>query len=361
MIIGDEHARFLFGGRAECGGVLVFGGIFFRGGIGCGESLLAQDTFDGKSGNDARAAIEDGDDLQTPGKLPHALAHALDSDAGPFRAEGLRSVGTDFHADTVINDFEGHFFSVRIHADDRGGAIGVAMNIGKAFLHNAEEGDFGFGRQAQQIRGNVHGDTDSGAAFKTLRVPMKRGGQAEFVKQGRVQEIGKSPDLTGNLVGERLAVACDRKDGRIIVQFTEHLREIHGLQGEFLAGDVVQVARDTTAFIVLNAHGVCGEAAEGLGLALFLGNVRDGQEDQIFALVRFDATGVDAHGAGAEMRKVVTDFEIVGALIVLDDVVEQGAEGGDIPLPFAEIVNELAFGFLRGDLEQAAEGGIRRA
>ena len=282
----------------------------------------------------------------------------MNADAGTFGAESFRSFGTDFHALAVVNNFEGHFFGVHVDANDCGGAIGVAMDVGEAFLHDAEQSDFGFRGKAHQVRGDIHGDADSGAGFKPLRVPMEGGTEAEFIEQRRVQQIGKSADLAGDLVGEGLALARNREKSGIIVQFAQHLGEIHGLQREFLAGDVVQVAGDAAAFVVLYAHGIGGKAAQGFGLALFLGSILDGQKDEVFARMGFDAAGVDAHGAGAEMREVVTDFEIVGALIVQDDLVKQSAKGGNVPLLFAEIVNQLSFRFRGGNPEEAAKGGI---
>ncbi len=113
--------------------------------------------------------------------------------------------------------------------------------------------------------------------------------------------------------------------------------------------------------VVLNVLHQGGET--GLDLVTFplgpppLGHVLEGQQDPVVALLR-EPAGVEQHHLVPDVREIVRQLEIVDHRIVWEDLLEQGAQARNVPLPVAQVVEKPAFGVLRQNLKCAVEGAV---
>src|ERR1700722_2893168 len=185
-------------------------------------------------------------------ELGHAFAHAGDADAEARLAAMGGAVGRNDHAAAEVGDFEGD--ALRIFAEDDLGALaaGVALDVGEAFLGDAEERGFGNLGKAPKTGEEFEGSFDAVAFAEPVDVFLERGGEAEVVEQRWMEEVGEGADFAGHLL-EKFAGLFERA----VRGFVERLRglpelgeaEIYGENG--LGHAVVQFAADAAALFVL--------------------------------------------------------------------------------------------------------------
>ena len=75
-------------------------------------------------------------------------------------------------------------------------------------------------------------------------------------------------------------------------------------------------------------------------------------------LARLQLAGVEQHHPAADGREGVLQLEVVEDGALGDDVLEQGPQGGDVPLAVAQLVDEAVLGLLGGDVEGLVEGAV---
>ena len=68
-------------------------------------------------------------------------------------------------------------------------AAGMAMNIGKTFLHNTKQRHFHLAGKPAKTLGNAQLDLQIAAPLQTLYVPTNRFGQTILIKKRRMQQI----------------------------------------------------------------------------------------------------------------------------------------------------------------------------
>ncbi len=150
-----------------------------------------------ESGGDDGSAIGAGSNFEFAAKLAHALRHSLDANAETI--DGANAAGPGgLHADAKVTNFERDFLWRGFHSNGGFWAFGIAMDVSKRFLKNAENGDFGIGGQSSNFGGHVSFDDDAGSARETGNKPFHGGRETQFVQQGRMQQIGKRTDFRGD-------------------------------------------------------------------------------------------------------------------------------------------------------------------
>src|SRR5258708_161534 len=87
-----------------------------------------------------------------------------------------------------------------LHADGRGAAARMAMNVGQTFLHNAKEGNFQVTRQATEILGQLQIDIDLAALAESVDIPLQSRFQADLIEQRGMQKMRDGPNLDGELL-----------------------------------------------------------------------------------------------------------------------------------------------------------------
>ena len=63
------------------------------------------------------------------------------------------------------------------------------MDIGKTFLHYAENGSFHFGGEAPKIGAELEVDRNPASFRKSFHKPLKGGGQTRLIQQRRMQQV----------------------------------------------------------------------------------------------------------------------------------------------------------------------------
>ena len=109
--------------------------------------------------------------------------------------------------------------------------------------------------------------------------------------------------------------------------------------------------------------GLLGGPVEPVALPLqplAVGDVLDGEEEQLILAPRREAAGVEEHRLRADVLEIVLDLEILERAVRRDDVLQERPQGRDVPLAVPEVVDESADGLGRGDPEGLVEGAIRR-
>src|ERR1700686_712077 len=95
-----------------------------------------------------------GPEFQRAAKLPKTFSHA--SNANPGSAGGVHFLllfGGDAFA--FVFDLDAHMIVALTKANPGDRTFRMTVNIGKAFLHDAENGGFGLTRQAPEILGEI--------------------------------------------------------------------------------------------------------------------------------------------------------------------------------------------------------------
>ena len=92
--------------------------------------------------------------------------------------------------------------------------------------------------------------------------------------------------------------------------------------------------------------------------ALALGNVPHGQDKQFVVLAGLELPGVQEHHPAADHREVVLELEVVEHGALGDDVFEEGAQVGSVPLAVAQFVDQVALGLDGRDVKRVVEGAV---
>ncbi|GJE43060.1 hypothetical protein AEGHOMDF_2237 [Methylobacterium soli] len=107
---------------------------------------------------------------------------------------------------------------------------------------------------------------------------------------------------------------------------------------------------------------VLGEAPMALGLRPglpFAGDVVDGEQKEGDVVPGAEhLAGVQEHHPVPNPRKVVRDLERLDRIVPRDDINEQAAQAGDVPLSVAEFEQHPSLGRVRIDGEGTVEGAV---
>ena len=142
--------------------------------------------------------------------------------------------------------------ALKHHANAGGGAARVTMHVAQALLQNAEECDFDVFRHACELGRQRKVNPDAAAADEPIYVPLHGGAQADFVQQGRVQQIRESTKVGGYFfrqVGATVesGLGLGRELGGVLLQQCD----VEGETSYFLSRAVVEVAGNAAALFVL--------------------------------------------------------------------------------------------------------------
>ncbi len=93
-----------------------------------------------------------------------------------------------------------------------------------------------------------------------------------------------------------------------------------------------------------------------------VGNVFDGEKNQVWVRgLRREPAGVEQHVPSPESDEGVFNLEVFNRMAVAQDLGEERAQSGDVPLPVAQVVDELALRLFFRDMEVPVESGVGRA
>lgn len=112
------------------------------------------------------------------------------------------AIGGKSHAAAKIDDFENDLRVFLMQANLRGGAAGMALNVGEALLDDAEEGEFDGLREAVEIGEDAKVSADAAALAEAVGVLLEGRDEAEVVEERWMEEIGKGANLTRHLLGK---------------------------------------------------------------------------------------------------------------------------------------------------------------
>ena len=116
------------------------------------ERLRRRRTEENSSANGGAGGTRN--DFEAAAELRHAFAHAGDADAeADFTGTRRFAVGGSGHAVAVVGDFEGDGGSLAAETNFGGVAAGMALDVGEAFLDDAEESGFDGLRKAGKSEG----------------------------------------------------------------------------------------------------------------------------------------------------------------------------------------------------------------
>src|SRR5271157_199196 len=320
------------------------------------ESLLGR-NLRSRDGSANGGAGGTGFNVEGAPELSHAFAHAGDADAEMGDIGLGEAIEREFHTAAEVDDLEhdgGRSFE---KADGGGAAAGMALDIGKAFLNDAEEGDFDELWHAAEKLGKDELSFDAAAFAEAMNVFLESGDEAEFIEQGRMKEIGEGAYFAGHLLEQgasffegALGGFAEGRGGMANLGETQ----IDGKNG--LRKAIVELAANAAALLVLEIKELRGELMDGL-LGVFhfgdIGKRRDDAEDgAVWIELRdgiaenpedFRETGAEpTHGAaverpfGAEDGRDRTVLEGHEAAVFVD---RGQAQRGNIPcddFPFGD-------------------------
>jgi hypothetical protein len=320
-------------------------------------------------------------------ELGDAFAKTGDTDA-----KGKRGGRFGKHvkkADTIILYFDDDGMSVADDANGGGRGAGVAVDVGKGFLNDAEKGEFEFFFEASETIGNVHGDREAAPFSEELAVGSDSAGQAGFLEQRGMQERGNEADFadrgggqSGGRAEELLKLAIGSRDT------AADFGEGHLQAGEGLGSSFVELTADAALLLGADGEQLVRKAAQiGLGVSQggnitgdadhakrFTGGIGQGGADSIknadgtvgpgigFGKIEMAAGADCGFEIGAKLFDV---FELEGSRelfeargLGLGRNSEQASQvsgpddlsGGDIELPGSKL------GFLLGVFEEALGG-----
>src|SRR5208283_178303 len=217
-----------------------------------------------------------GCNFEVAAELGHALTHARNAHAEACDIGLGWAVGGKLHAATVIDDLQGYRRRVFAETDGGGVAAGMALNVGEAFLNDAEEGDFDGLRQAAEVLG-----------------------KAKFIEQRRMEKVGEGADFAGHLLQKGAgffegAFGGFAEGGGRLTDLSK--AQVHGQNG--LRHAIVKFAADAAALFVLQLEQLNGELADGLLGVFHLGDIGEGKDD-----AEDGAVGVELRDGIAEEPK----------------------------------------------------------
>jgi len=247
-----------------------------RGAIGC---LLGK-TFRGRDSSANGGAGRAGFNSEAAAELGHAFAHAGNTHA-EARDIGLGwAIGGKLHAATVIGDLQGDLGRIFAETDGGGAAAGMALNVGEAFLNDAEEGDFDGLRQAAEVFGKDKFGFNAAALAETADIFLESGNQAKFIEQRRMEKVGEGANFARHLLEEDAGFfegvfGGFAEGGRRLADLGE--AQVHGQNG--LRHAIVEFAADAAALFVLQFEQLHGELTDGLLGVFHLCDIGEGRND----------------------------------------------------------------------------------
>jgi len=180
----------------------------------------------------------------------------------------------------MVDDFEGDLGILLAQANLGGGAAGVALDVGETFLNDAEERDFhGLGKAFEGSEGKQL-SFNAAALAEAVDVFLEGGEQAKVVEKRGMEEIRKSTDFAGHLLGE-VASFFEGAGGGLFLG-GERLAnlgeaEVDGQDG--LCEAVVEFAANAAAFVILKLEEPVGKIVDGALGVLHFGNVGEGTDE----------------------------------------------------------------------------------
>ena len=194
---------------------------------------------DGGAGNAAP-------DLHLSLEQAHPLAHG-----GNAYASGVSS-GPQTTA--LVGNFQGKKPAAAREQDGRGGAVRVAVNIGKAFLHNAKDRQFNVEAQLFEFAFGGQGNGNAAAPAEAFHVAAQGPAQAQLFQKRRVQQIGNCAQLAGAVFHQLYGFFNHGlRAGREAPGITD-AGHIQGQCDKVLGGAVMQLAGQVAALLLLYAH-----------------------------------------------------------------------------------------------------------
>src|SRR5579885_3409708 len=129
-------------------------------------------------------------------------------DTNPQIGSVYSTIGKHFlrHSTPFILHLNNQFMVVSVDPDSGCGAARMPVNVHQAFLHDPKHRALDFLRHTAQVRRYRQIHRNAAALGKPITIPPKSVRQADFVQNGRVQQVGKGPDLAMALLGERAAL-----------------------------------------------------------------------------------------------------------------------------------------------------------
>jgi len=218
-------------------------------------------------------------DIEIATELGHTFTHAGNADAVTGRPEGLAIFGRE-HALAVVGNLENDGVYIFAERDVCLFAPGVALDVGKTFLGDAEEGGFDHLREAAIAWRKFKRDFDAAALTKAVDVFLEGGDQTKVVEQGRMEQIRKRADLTGHLL-EKPTGFVESALGSV----TEGLTGLANLgkaeidRKNGLGHAVVEFAADAAALFVLELKEFGGKLVNGPLSVLHFGDVGKGGDN----------------------------------------------------------------------------------
>src|SRR5271165_941629 len=142
-----------------------------------------------RQGNGNTGAMAIGLDLDGTAELPDSFPHAPNTHTHQATRIEFK-LFFRWYPYPIIGDFTMNKSILLSQANPCGGTSRVAVNIGKGFLHDAENGNLQILRQTIKSRwGQVQTNGNVTALGESVREPANGGLQANFVQQGRVQQM----------------------------------------------------------------------------------------------------------------------------------------------------------------------------
>ena len=192
--------------------------------------------------------------------------------------------------------------------DFGGGAAGVALDVGEAFLNYAEKGDFDGLGEAREIGVGEELRLDAAALTEAVNIFPEGRDEAEIVEQRRMKEIGERADFAGHLLREGAGFFEGTRGGFFLRgQRLANLgeAEIDGENG--LRKAVVKLAAEAAALFILKLQKLRGEIVDRALCIFHCGDVGERADEtdnfSIGAELRYDVAKRPEDIAGTGMTK----------------------------------------------------------
>src|SRR5450755_4866070 len=169
--------------------------------------------------------------------MAHALTHSSDSHSRALRLN--RSQSFRGHSSSAVFNLYADSVFFALNSNQRGLASGVAMNVGQAFLHQAEYDDFHFGWESSEIIGNLQINLKTAALRKTLHVPVQRGRNTGFIQQRWMQKIGSSTQFSRQVLDQLFGVLHFVDKSRIFLRLVADSCKLQAQRGQCLSRAIV--------------------------------------------------------------------------------------------------------------------------
>ena len=127
----------------------------------------------------------------------------------------------------------------------------VAVHVGQALLHNAEQRKLKVGGQPAEFRRYLEIDLQTAPFLQALHVPIDRLRQSRLIQQWRVQQVRRCANFRTQLCQKILGVGEHLGSARLLPSRTGESRECHAQGGYHLSSAVVQFTGNATSLFIL--------------------------------------------------------------------------------------------------------------